>query len=88
MAKFKSVKTHLVFCVSYDYDDIELNEHFHIVNYFVYFKDIARYLLDLDIECVALDNAFYRCRSNPRIKISQKTINDKLYVSLFNQNSL
>lgn len=88
MAKFKSVKSHLVYCVTYDYDDLELNEHFHIVQYFLTLKEVARYILDIDLECIALDNAFYRCRSRPRIKISPKSVTDKLFVSLFNQNSL
>lgn len=88
MAKFKSLKSHLVFYVTYDYDDLELNEHFHICNYFQSFRDVSKYLLDIDSECVALDNAFYRCRSSPKIKICQKSINDRLYVSLFNSNKL
>ena len=88
MAKFKSSKAHLVYYVVYEYDDLELNEHFVISNYFQSLGDVSLYIHDLDVECTALDNAFYHCRSNPKIKISLKSIRDRLYVSLFNQNKL
>lgn len=83
MALCKSTKSHLVYQVTYDYDDLELNQHFRFLNYFEKYDDVCCYLIDIGKENDMLDNAFYRCRQNIKIKISLKYITDKLYVSLF-----
>lgn len=83
MARYHSVKSVLVWYVSYDYDDLELNEHFRFLNYFDKYDDAVEYLIDIGKENEMLDNAFYRCRQNPKIKIGVKSITNSLYVKLF-----
>ena len=84
MARANSVKSYLVYAVSYDYDDLELQEHFRFLEYFRTYDDVLDFLLEIGKENEMLDNAFYRCRQNIKIKICFKHITNKLYVSLFN----
>ena len=88
MARANSVKSVLVYAVAYDYDDLELNEHFRFLEYFKTYDDAIEYLIDVGKENDMLDNQFYRCRQNIKIKICLKHITNKLYVQLFKNSML
>lgn len=88
MARCNSIKSVLVYAVSYDFDDLELNEHFHCLEYFEKYDDAVSYLIDIGKENEMLDNEFYRCRQNIKIKICLKHITNKLFVQLFKSNCL
>lgn len=83
MAQTSLIKRHIVWSVNASYDDLELNTHVETVEVFADFASVLDYLRSLDKECEILDNAYYACRSNMRFKISQKSISDRNYVSLF-----
>lgn len=88
MANIIQTKSFLVFAVSYDYDDYELQQHFHFLEYFENLSQVGTYLDKLYNENKMIQeglslNEFYACRTNIKIKISQKAINDKQFYSLF-----
>lgn len=84
MAILRNKVTHLVWKVVYEYDDYELNNHQRIEEYFNSYDKVVGYLADtIGFEFQSLDNSFYKCRVNVRIKVCQASLSDRVYNSLF-----
>ena len=84
MAQVSNNSYRIVFKVTYTYDDVELNKCVTLVQLCKTFHDVVEYCHQIETELEVQENAFYKCRSNIRIKIVPDMISDKKYVSLFN----
>ena len=84
MAHLSNNSYNIVFKVTYIYDDVELNKCVTLVQLCKSFHDVVIYLEQIENELEIQENAFYKCRSNIRIKIVPDLISDKKYVQLFN----
>lgn len=84
MAILRNKVTHLVWKVVYEYDDYELNNHQRFEEYFETYDNVVVYLSDtVGREFQYLDNSFYKCRVNVKIKVCQTSLSDRVYHSLF-----
>ena len=83
MAQISNSSYCVVYKVQYTYDDVELSKCVSLVELCPTFHSVVEYLHSIENEMSALDNAFYRCRSNIRIKVSPDLISNKKYVQLF-----
>lgn len=72
-----------VFKVQYTYDDVELHKSVTLVELVPDFHSVIEYLNTIEEDCKIMDNEFYKCRSNIRIKIVPDLISEKKYVQLF-----
>lgn len=84
MASLSNNSYNIVYKVTYIYDDVELNKCVTLVQLCKSFHDVVVYLQQIENELEIQENAFYKCRSNIRIKIVPDLISDKKYVQLFN----
>ena len=84
MAQLSNNSYNIVFKVTYTYDDVELGKCVTLVQLCKSFHDVVLYLQQIENELEIQEDAFYKCRSNIRIKIVPDMISDKKYVQLFN----
>ena len=73
----------VVFKVQYTYDDVEMHKCVTLVELCPTFHSVIEYLQSIEQDCNVMENEFYKCRSNIRIKITPDLISNKKYVQLF-----